>query len=149
MTKANVLALFDFSKGYLRMTLEGKVSALNKIDIGWDELPNDKYNIAESGMVAIMMLDEYLKMDKPDLAKKWGDVLINDKNRLDCGEILFESGQLDEAKEFFKIAFQKSKGRIFVGKPKKYVDLLKNKLLMTTQESSIDLLKSISNVNYK
>jgi tetratricopeptide (TPR) repeat protein len=132
MTKDNVLALFDFSKGYLSMTLEEKVSALNKIDIGWDELSDDKYNIAESAMVAIMMLDEYLKMGKPELAKKWGDVLINDKNRPDCGEkelikgkILFESGQLDEAKELFKIAFQKSKGRIFAAEPKKYVDLLK------------------------
>jgi len=132
MTKDKVLELFGFSKGYLSMPLEEKVIALNKIDKGWDELPDDKYNLSESGMVAIMLLDEYLKMGKPELAKKWGDVLINDKNRPDCGEkelikgkILFESGQLGEAKDFFKIAFQKSKGRIFAGEPKKYVDVLK------------------------
>lgn len=132
MTKDKVLALFGFSKGYLSMTLEEKVIALNNIDKGWEELPDDKYNLSESGMVAIMMLEEYLKMGKPELAKKWGDVLINDKNRPDSGEkelikgkILFESGKLDEAKEFFKIAFQKSKGRIFSGEPKKYVDVLK------------------------
>jgi hypothetical protein len=132
MTKDKVLALFGFSKGYLSMTLEEKVIALNNIDKGWDELPDDKHTLSESSMLALMMFDQYLLFGKLDLAKKWGDVLINDKNRPDCGEkelikgkILFESGQIDEAKEFFKIAFQKSKGRIFAGEPKKYVDVLK------------------------
>lgn len=132
MTKDNVLALFGFSKGYLGMTLEEKVIALDNIQKGWEQLPNDKYPLPESSKLALMMLDEYLVMGKVELAAQWGDVLINNKNRIDCGEkelikgkILFESGQLNEAKEFFKIAFQKSKGRIFVGEHKKYVDVLK------------------------
>jgi tetratricopeptide (TPR) repeat protein len=132
MTVDKIFELLDRATGYESMTLEQKEKTLNNIEKGWEGLPDNKYTLSESAMVAIFMLDEYLIMGKPELAKKWGDILINDKDRPDCGEkelikgkILFESGQIDDAKEFFKIAFQKSKGRIFAGEPKKYVDVLK------------------------
>ena len=132
MTKDKVLELFGFTKGYLSMTLKEKEIALDNIQQGWEQLPDDKYPLPESSKLALMMLDQYLIIGKIELAAQWGNVLINNKNRIDSGEkelikgkILFESGQIDEAKEFFKIAFQKSKGRIFAGEPKKYVDVLK------------------------
>ena len=132
MARNKIIELLGRAAGYESMTLEQKEKALNNIEKGWEDLPDDKYKLSESAMVAIFMLEEYLIMGKPELARKWGDVLINDEDRPDCGEkelikgkILFESGQIDEAKEFFKIAFQKSKGRIFGGEPKKYVDVLK------------------------
>jgi tetratricopeptide (TPR) repeat protein len=116
------------------MFTEGKhEKSFSKLYQALELIPEPKEDYGESFNILKYIIEDFLTLKDTDNAKLWSHKIFEySKVRLDCGEkeflmgkILFESGQLDEAKELFKIAFQKSKGRIFAGEPKKYVDLLK------------------------
>ena len=103
----------------------------NAIDLlieAWDILPGDKYEFDESYLIVWGILDIAILIKDIDVMNKWVDKIFHsDPSRGDTGEremwagrVAYESGELDKAKEYFKIANKKSCGRCFGDEDKKY-----------------------------
>lgn len=100
----------------------------------WDILPENKYIYDESYWIVAFILDLSIDIHDIDMANKWVDKIFKcDLERQDdgdremwAGKVAYESGKVDEAKKFFKIAIKKSEGRCFwEERNKKYLAVLK------------------------
>ncbi|AOM79182.1 hypothetical protein [Pedobacter steynii] len=125
--------LIEESEGYYEEEdYEGFVKVSLK---AWDILPTPKEVYDESYHLAEGLAEGYLLTGNHKESIKWAEIMGNcDMERADdgarefiLGKMLFESGDLENAKEKFALAMIKSEGRAFVSAPKKYSDLLKNK----------------------
>ena len=98
----------------------------------WDLLPDEKYEYNESYWIVAFILSYSLQLHDLDVANQWAyKILKCDLERQDDGDremrlaiVLHESGKMDEAKKYFKIAFQKSEGRCFVDEDAKYLAVI-------------------------
>lgn len=108
---------------------------IRKYTEAWNLLPLPKEEFDESYLLAEGFAEAHLRLGNHKESLKWAEIMSNcDMERLDdgarefvMGKMLFESGDLENAKEKFALAMIKSEGRAFVSAPKKYSDLLKNK----------------------
>lgn len=129
-----IFEILDIAADYQSQNDSAKKKTLQKMEAEWETLPSGKNEVSEASILALMMLDEYLKFGDVPAATRWASILIDDKDRPDSGEkelirgkLAYASGDLEEAKGQFKVAFEKSKGREFEGEDKKYLELLKKK----------------------
>lgn len=130
-TARNFERLMDESEGYwAEEDYSGFIQAYLK---AWDMLPVPKEEYDDSYHLAEGLAEGYLLLGKHSDAMKWAEMMSHcDLERLDdgareyaMGKVLFESGDLENAKENFAIAMTKSAGRAFISAPEKYKELLK------------------------
>ncbi|SHG41624.1 tetratricopeptide repeat protein [Pedobacter caeni] len=130
-TAKNLERLMDESEGYwAEEDYAGFVQAYLK---AWDMLPVPKEEYDDSYHLAEGLAEGYLLLGNHSEAMKWAEIMSHcDLERLDDGEreyvmgkVLFESGDLQNAKEKFAVAMTKSAGRAFISGPEKYTELLK------------------------
>lgn len=101
----------------------------------WDIVPLPKEKYEESYHLAEGLAEGYLLVGNHKDSIKWAEIMgVCNLERADdgarefiLGKMLFESGDLENAKEKFALAMIKSEGRAFVDEPKKYIELLKKK----------------------
>ncbi len=101
----------------------------------WNKIPGNKYNYDDSYLIAWLLIDLNLLIKDYADAKGWSEILFKcDLERVDSGDrefmaarVAFEAGDLINAKEYFKIAFEKSEGRCFEGEDKKYLKFFRGK----------------------
>lgn len=92
-----------------------------KMQVAWDLIPEPKPQYDMSYIAAWMMCEALLQLRDFEAAKDWIDRHNKaDLSRMDSGErefmegrFLFAEGKLNEAKEKFHVAYQKSDGRLF------------------------------------
>jgi hypothetical protein len=112
---------------------QGKLSeAREPLFEAWDILPGEKYIFDESYWIVAFILDLSIEIHDMDVANQWADKILKcDLERQDdgdremwMGKVLYESGKIDEAKNYFEIAFNKSEGRCFVDDDAKYLGII-------------------------
>ncbi|MDR3338480.1 MAG: hypothetical protein LBT25_00040 [Candidatus Symbiothrix sp.] len=115
--------------------VKGSQSALDKLLYAWEELITEPKTKNKMATVLVSFIAKYyFDMNLFDKALYWGEILKeSQKYKIDsgegyflCGKIYFEMGQKSNAFEEFKIAWEKSDGRIFKDKPKIYLDFYRN-----------------------
>lgn len=102
--------------------------AIVMLEEAWDLLPEGKYEYDESFHIVAYILEAAIKTDNKECLLKWKDrVLLADPERYDCGEkemwvgrANYVLGDLEGAREFMKIANEKSGGRCFRPKDTEY-----------------------------
>lgn len=112
---------------------EGVQAALNQLLQAWEMLPEPKTQHNMSTVLASFIANYYLEQQLFDEALHWGNILKEgQKYKIDsgegyflCGKIYYEMGDTENALQEFSIAWEKSDGRIFSGKPKQYAAFLK------------------------
>jgi tetratricopeptide (TPR) repeat protein len=117
----------EFDKG----NLDKSISLLEQ---AWDELPNNKVEYDESFLIVWGILDIAIILKDIKRMKKWVDkIFIADPERGDTGErelwagkVAYEIGEFSKAKEYFDIAFKKSRGRCFGPKDSEYLKFYKS-----------------------
>ena len=85
----------------------------------WAIIPEPKLQYSESYHISIALGRTYVKTSDLKSAKEWSEILFKSAlHRIDSGHrdflagmVDFELGQFDSAKEYFKTADKKSKGR--------------------------------------
>ncbi|MCG8337752.1 MAG: hypothetical protein MJE63_24910 [Proteobacteria bacterium] len=100
----------------------------------WDILPKPKGSWDDSFYIALYLSETYLLMEDYKKAEDWAETIFDCAlNRIDSGErefllgkVAFESGKETEAKNYFKIADQKSESRCFEDQDKKYHQFFKS-----------------------
>jgi tetratricopeptide (TPR) repeat protein len=110
-------------------------ASIEKLLEAWSILPLPKEQYDESFHIAEGLAETYLMVKKYDQSIEWAKKLGEcDPERQDdgdsefiLGKAYYETGKMEEAKEQFKVAFEKSEGRVFSSAPRKYTDLLKKK----------------------
>lgn len=98
----------------------------------WDLLPKDKYSYDESYLIVWSILSISIKIKNIEKMNQWVEKIFHaDPERPDTGEremwagrVAFESENYEEARKYLKIAYDKSKGRLFSEDDKKYKDFL-------------------------
>jgi hypothetical protein len=107
---------------------ENFIQSIKFLEEAWEKLPepkgayDDSYYIAEE-IIRVSLLVKDLKK-----AKKWSEIIFScDLERIDSGEreffagqVAYESGEMEIAKEYFIIANKKSRGRCFEDEDEKY-----------------------------
>jgi hypothetical protein len=104
------------------------------LEQAWDELPNNKVEYDESFLIVWGILDIAIILKDIKRMKKWVDkIFIADPERGDTGErelwagkVAYEIGEFSKAKEYFDIAFKKSRGRCFGPKDSEYLKFYKS-----------------------
>lgn len=103
---------------------------------GWDLLPNEKNQWYEGYLLTKYITTVYFNAGELDKAMNWmPEYFKTDHAQLNFGEseflagkLYFELNELAEAKEYFKIANEKSQGRLWEGEGDiKYFKLFKEK----------------------
>ncbi|WP_299060515.1 hypothetical protein [uncultured Polaribacter sp.] len=87
----------------------------------WNLIPEPKKDYNRSYNYVTYMIDCCLGLKKKDEAKRWLLVLFDCfGNRYDSGEtefiagkVFYEANEFEEASKYFKVAFDKSRGRQF------------------------------------
>ena len=136
MTKTEIEdKFFDYQDEYMELFEEGNIQqALEKIREFWLFLPQPRIMQDMSFLLLEDFFNICIQSKKFDLANKWISLIfISDLERLDDGErefiagnLAYEQGNLEIAKELFIISNVKCEGCLFEGKDvKKYRDLLK------------------------
>lgn len=124
------LACIDF---YRNQDFEKSAQYLLK---AWDLLPSPKVTYPESYHIAEYLIATYLKTQDFKRIKYWLKMLyLCDLKRAEGGEreylsamVAFEEQDWDTAKYYFWIAYEKSDGRIFKEREKKYIDFYRNEI---------------------
>ena len=99
------------------------------LDEVWSAIPEPKESYSDSFHIADYIIHIALKLSDYEKATKWADIiLICAPQRCGYGEreqivgaTAYESGDMKKALEYFKIANEKSDGRIFNGRDPKYL----------------------------
>ena len=102
----------------------------------WDLLPSPKVTYPESYHIVHYLIEVYLKIRDFERIKYWLKILsLCALDRAEIGEreflsarVAFEEEDWDMVKYYFWIAYQKSDGRIFKERDKKYIDYYKNEI---------------------
>jgi len=103
-------------------------AAIQLLTDAWEKLPEGKYEYDESFIIVWYILDNAIECRDIDTMKKWVDkVFLADPKRGDYGEremwagrVAYESGETEKALEYLRVAYKKSKGRVFGDTDKKY-----------------------------
>ena len=127
--KEHVDALMDKSNG--EFDEKNYVDSINTLIKAWEKLPEPTGIYDDSYHLAFYICDTYLLIKDYKNAEIWSNTIFEcDLDRIDSGEreflagkVSFESGNLDEANDFFKIANKKSEGRCFEDEDEKYFKL--------------------------
>lgn len=122
--------LRDIGRLYKQGALQ---SGLLKLQELWDSIQEPKTNVANSYLVIEYAVKFSMELGNLDKAWEWAKLApIYNKNRQDIGEaeflvgkVAYEKGDINEAKNQFHIANEKSQGKIFHGEDLKYKKLLK------------------------
>lgn len=111
------------------------LKSIQLLSEAWEELPQNKFDFDDSYHISRYIINLSLEMKDFDTAKKW--ILLYEKSDLERpdigereflkGKVAYESGDILNALELFKIADKKSEGRCFEGENLKYHNFLKNK----------------------
>jgi hypothetical protein len=94
----------------------------------WEAIPEPRTSFDESYQIVKNIIFLYMQTGNYVEAKKWSEILYScDPERIDSGDRDFIAGTIahamkdtNEAFRFFKLAFEKSEGRIFEGEDPKY-----------------------------
>ena len=105
------------------------------LEDAWNQLPEPKGDYSESYEIVMDICETYILLENYKKAKEWSELIFNCALfRIDSGEreflagkVAYESGDLEKAKEWFKIANEKSDGRCFGDSDKKYKKFFKSK----------------------
>lgn len=89
------------------------------MEVAFDIIPDPKESYDETYTLAETLLAVQLSLKNLEEANKWLKwVMVADAERIDSGErehwagkLAYERGQLEDAKEFFRISNEKSEGR--------------------------------------
>lgn len=108
---------------------------LEEISLFWNELPEPKEQIPNSYLLIEYGARVSLLLKKFDDAWKWAlmSLKYNEiRNKMGEGEFLigkvaFEKNDLDNAKKYFQVAYEKSEGRAFEGEDPSYKKLIGKK----------------------
>lgn len=110
------------------------IEAIHSLEEAWELLPSEKNEYDESFLIVWGILTTAIQAKNVDAMNKWVDKIFDaDPARVDSGEremwagrVAYESGNLDQAKEYFTIANKKSRGRCFGNKDMEYKKFFKN-----------------------
>lgn len=95
--------------------------AIKMLEEAWELLPEGKYEYDESFHIVAYILEAAIKTNNNECLLKWKDrVLLADPERYDSGEkemwvgrANYILGEFEEAREYMKVANEKSRGRCF------------------------------------
>lgn len=95
--------------------------AINILEEAWELIPEGKYEYDESFHIVEGILEAAIKINDKERIKKWKDkILIVSPRRADSGEkemwvgrAEYTLGEFEKAREYMKIANEKSRGRCF------------------------------------
>ncbi|HDR7600124.1 hypothetical protein [Bacillus mycoides] len=108
--------------------------SITLLEEAWGVLPDPKGIYSESYHLVKDIIDTCFIINDFKKAKEWSDkIFLTGFMRIDTGErefisgtVAFELGDLEIAKEFFRIANKKSEGRCFEDKDVKYLKFFKS-----------------------
>lgn len=103
------------------------------LEQAWDEIPDDKISYSESFLIVWGILDISILVKDVDRMNNWVDKIFfcspqrgdTGERELWAGKVAYELGNFEKAKEYFKLANDKSKGRCFGTKDGKYIKFFK------------------------
>jgi len=106
--------------------------AIVLLENAWKDLPGNKYDYDESFIIVWYILHICIEIHDVETMNKWVDkVFLASPTRTDGGEremwagrVAYESGEKEKAIDYFRIAYKKSKGRVFGDKDKIYKTFL-------------------------
>lgn len=95
--------------------------AIGILEEAWELIPDGKYEYDESFHIVAGILEAAIKINDKECIAKWKDkVLLADPERADGGEkemwvgrAEYTLGEFEKAREYMKIANEKSRGRCF------------------------------------
>jgi tetratricopeptide (TPR) repeat protein len=105
------------------------------LERAWDELPEPKEIYDESFLIIWGILDISIEIKDFERMNKWVEfIFVTDPERGDgaereywAGKVAFELGDFTQAKAYFEIAHQKSRGRCFGPEDGKYLKFLRER----------------------
>lgn len=108
--------------------------AIGILEEAWELIPDEKYEYDESFHIVVGILEAAIKINDKDNIIKWKDkVLIVSPRRADSGEkemwvgrAEYALGEFEKAREYMKIANEKSRGRCFRPKDTVYKNFFFN-----------------------
>lgn len=121
---------------FIQLEMKGQFEKAKEVLLeAWGLLPEPKLEYDESFHISSYLIDTYINLGDFIEAKKW--VKLNSKSNLDrhdagereylAGKVEYELGNHENAKKYFKIVDEKSKGRIFQQGDIKYYKFYKKK----------------------
>lgn len=108
------------------------LTALDNLQKLWNEIPEPKVDTPNSYLVLEYAVACSIKVKDLDEAQRWAALAPDfaqkrqDRGEVEflVGKVAFERGELQVAKENFRVSDAKSRGRIFEGEDPKYKQLI-------------------------
>jgi len=125
-----IFELFDYIDENSLEEGENLLKHLIYVNREWDALSEIKMNDVDRTLLAILMIDLFMKVKDFDNMKKWIEVYLYDEQYQEQisfynGKLEFEMGNYDKAYALFDEAFKLTNGRMLEGKGV-YLDFYKN-----------------------
>ena len=128
-----IISLFD--KSNQEYDLGNYEDSIKYLEEAWDALPEPKGIYSDSYHFAFYLSETYLQINNFNKANKWAEEIFTcGLDRIDSGEreflsgkVAYEMGDISAARQYFKIANEKSEGRCFIDEDKKYIEFFKQK----------------------
>ncbi|MCF6348439.1 MAG: hypothetical protein L3J20_09095 [Flavobacteriaceae bacterium] len=125
-----IFELFDYIDENSLEEGESLLKHLTYVNSEWDVLPEIKMEDVDRTLLAILMIDLFMKVKDFDNMKKWIEVYLYDEQYQEQisfynGKLEFEMGNYDKAYALFDEAFKLTNGRMLEGKGV-YLDFYKN-----------------------
>lgn len=127
-----IFNLLAKANGFNEMPDEKKLETIKEINFQWDELPENKMNCNEKSILAIFLIDPFLKFKLFNEAEKWINILLSDRNDdktqygIYNGMLRFEKGDYNDAYKYFDMSYKDSGERSLKERDPKYLDFYKN-----------------------